>query len=508
MSFAFQRVWGESRPRTLAPAGSRGAAPHDSALYEDDSMSAHQPNIAIIGAGLAGLAAAWRLGKAGLKATVYEASERVGGRVLSQPDFPSPGLVAELGAEFINSRHFDVLRLCREMGLTLVDRFDSPKNRLLRTEYFFQGRSFDVAEILEGIAPLWERAAGEQRELAGVADFPSHPLVQRLDRISVAEYLEGAGLDGWIRDLIDAVFTSEMGVDLEEQSSLNLVLTMAPESLDPLPFHGHSDERYRIAGGNQLLAQRLAERLDPPVALGHVLEAVETTDTGVGLDFQGTGGVLRVKADFAVLAVPLSMLRCLTLRAPLSPRQRRCIDHMGFGDTSKLLLAMTRRLWRDTGRSGYTYSDEPFQCFWDNTSFLDSSECGLTVFAGGRAGREIGQGSPEDQARRLLPPIDKVFPGQATHCSGKVLRRHWPDEPYILGGYAAWPPGSWTELEQLRPERPVGSLYFAGEHTSPEHQGFMNGAAESGRIAAEHILTRLGLPGGNPFPCIAPPCVF
>jgi monoamine oxidase len=202
------------------------------------------------------------------------------------------------------------------------------------------------------------------------------------------------------------------------------------------------------------------------------------------------------------------MLRRLTLRAPFSPGQRHFMEGMGFSTNSKLLLGMKLRLWRDTGRSGYTYSDEPFQCFWDNTSFLDSAEYGLTVFAGGRAGQEIGRGSPEDQTRRLLPSIDKVFPGQAAQCSGVFLRRHWPDEPFILGGYATWPPGSWTEMEHLRPQRPVGNLYFAGEHTSPEHQGFMNGAAESGRVAAEHILERLGLPSGGSPTRIAPPGVF
>jgi monoamine oxidase len=104
----------------------------------------------------------------------------------------------------------------------------------------------------------------------------------------------------------------------------------------------------------------------------------------------------------------------------------------------------------------------------------------------------VGQGAVDDQAARLVPGADRVFPGVQAARTGKGARWHWPTYPFTQGSYACYKPGQWTGLRGAE-GRPVGNLFFAGEHCSLEYQGFMNGGAETGRIAAEAVLRRLGV---------------
>ena len=106
----------------------------------------------------------------------------------------------------------------------------------------------------------------------------------------------------------------------------------------------------------------------------------------------------------------------------------------------------------------------------------------------GRVG--LQGGSAHQQAERLLPGLNKVFPGVRQEWLGTALRAYWPSNPFIRASYAAYTPGQWTSIRGAE-GLTVGNLYFAGEHTSLDWQGFMNGGAESGRLAAQALIGRL-----------------
>ena len=196
-----------------------------------------------------------------------------------------------------------------------------------------------------------------------------------------------------------------------------------------------------------------------------------------------------ITADVVVLCLPFTILRHIELRLPLPAVKRRAIQELGYGTNAKVILGFRNRVWRSQGFGGDSYVDLPYQSGWDSSREQDSSFGAYTMFAGGNAGLDYGKGTTLHQARTMLTGLDQVFPGVKQDWRGTALRAFWPDNEFVRGSYAAYRPGQWTRLRGAEGET-VENLYFAGEHTSLDWQGYMNGGAESGRLAAEAILTR------------------
>ena len=114
----------------------------------------------------------------------------------------------------------------------------------------------------------------------------------------------------------------------------------------------------------------------------------------------------------------------------------------------------------------------------------------MTLYSGGKLGLESGKGTPEEAAKRLMPGIEKAYPGTIKEQSGKVARFHWPTYAWTKGSYSCYKPGQWTTIAGSEGE-PAGNLYFAGEHCSYDFQGYMNGAAQSGLETAKALMMRL-----------------
>ena len=116
---------------------------------ELDSPGADAPRIVVVGGGIAGLNTAYRLKEQGVRATIYEGSSRTGGRIFTARDIMGPGLTTELGAEFIDSHHAEMLRLVSELGLTLLDT-RAPGEAALASEVFYlEGRRFTERQVIE-----------------------------------------------------------------------------------------------------------------------------------------------------------------------------------------------------------------------------------------------------------------------------------------------------------------------------------------------------------------------
>jgi monoamine oxidase len=119
----------------------------------------------------------------------------------------------------------------------------------------------------------------------------------------------------------------------------------------------------------------------------------------------------------------------------------------------------------------------------------DGTQGLFTLFLGGHPALRLAQGSAQAQAERMTRALEFVYPGFGAERSGSAERVHWPSEPFALGSYSCYRTGQWTGLAGLEGRR-VGGLHFAGEHCSRAFQGYMNGAAETGRRAAFEILQR------------------
>ncbi|MGI9174132.1 MAG: flavin monoamine oxidase family protein [Rhodothermales bacterium] len=448
-----------------------------------------EARVAIVGGGIAGLNAAYTFKKAGLKATVYEASRRTGGRIVTAHGALAPGLYTERGGEFIDSDHEDMLALASEFGLELVD-LHGPSQAGLTEGYFFNGRHYTEAEVIEAFRPLAPQIEADLQAMGDSED----PAILAVYDVPLSEYLERIGASGFIRELLEVAYVTEYGLDAAETSAINLIWLIGTDTSEGFEVFGESDERFKVKGGNQQIVDELARRLEGQIRAEHALEALRHHGDGFRLTFQEPSGTTRdVHADFVVLALPFTKLREVALDLDLPDLKRKAINELGYGTNAKLHVGTTHRPWREMGFNGTVYSDAGYQNAWDSSQGLGTTAGAITFFLGGTPGLQVGRGSAEYQADRLMPGLEKAFPGVGAVRNGNVLRSHWPTNPFTLGSYACYKPGQVAAFSGVEGE-PVGHLFFAGEHTSVDFQGYMNGGAETGRLAAEGILEKMSAP--------------
>jgi monoamine oxidase len=466
------------------------------ATSETQASPAGAPRVAVVGAGMSGLNAAYKLQQVGLRARIFEGSDRVGGRIFTARDLLGDGLTTELGGEFIDSTHEEMLALMSEFGLERLDTLGPGAAALKPETYFINGRHYTQQEAARAFVPIAKRILADYDALGDVVDYRTEGGGSALDKQSVAQYLDGLGVTGWMRELLDVAYVTEYGLDAGEQSALNFIFLIGTGDLeDPEAFAllGESDERYKVRGGNQQLVDELGKRLEPQIQRRHRLEAIRRRGEGFTLTFQAEARVVEEDADVVVLAIPFTLLRDVKMQLDLPPVKKRAIAELGYGNNAKILVGFRSRPWQTLGYSGSTYSDQPFQLAWDNSFLQQAPSGGLTLYSGGKAALDVGEGTAEAVAARLMAGIERAYPGATALRNGKVSRFHWPTFPWTRGSYSCYKPGQWTAIAGAESE-PVGNLFFAGEHCSYDFQGYMNGAAQSGADTAKAIMAALSLP--------------
>jgi monoamine oxidase len=299
-----------------------------------------------------------------------------------------------------------------------------------------------------------------------------------------------------MRDLLRVAYTTEFGLEPDRQSSLNL-LTLVDPSPDPFRVFGDSDERFHVRGGNDRIVRGLADRLgEGTFDLGRRLVALAPGAAGGWrATFEADGGATAdADATHVVLALPFTLLRDVRLEAPLPPAQRRAVAELGYGTNAKLMVGFTERVWRTRhATSGSVLTDRPFQLTWETSRGQDGRAGILTNFTGGARGVAAGAGTPGERAAELARELDAVLPGaEAARDAAREARFHWPSHPWTRGSYASYLAGQWTAIRGAE-GLPAGTLHFAGEHTSRDAQGFMEGGCESGERAAREVLASLGV---------------
>jgi monoamine oxidase len=477
---------GCGRAETPAPAGTtpRPVVP----------PGGQAPRIVIVGAGMGGLNTAYKLQKAGLTAKIFEGANRTGGRMFTARDLLADGLTTELGGEFIDSSHEEMLALMTEFGLEKLDT-QGPEAASLKGEtYFINGRHYTHEQAAAAFAPLAKKIFEDYDALGDVVDYQTEGGGTAIDRMSIAEYLDKIGARGWMRELIETAYVTEYGFETADQSALNFVFLIGTgdlEDAEAFSLLGESDERYKVRGGNQRIVDELAKRVAPQIQQLHRLEAIRSRGDGFTLSFRNEGRSVEEQADVVVLAIPFTLLREVKIDVELPPLKRKAINELAYGSNAKVLVGFKSRPWEKRGYSGATYSDESFQLAWANSFMQPGTAGGLTLYSGGKLADEAGKGTAQAVATRLLPGIERAYPGTLRERNDKPPSRfHWPTHPWTKGSYAGYKPGQWTTIAGSE-GLPVGNLFFAGEHCSYDFQGYMNGAAQSGADTAKAIMAKV-----------------
>ena len=487
------------------------AGPLESALAKPRDSSR---SIAIVGAGMAGLACADRLRQAGILGTVYEAAaERVGGRVRSISGI-FPGRTIELGGEFIDYWHAAILRYVRRFDLTRIDLFDTAEEVLYRID----GVTYAESTIIDAFRDVVQRMKGDMRSVtSGISARNYDPAPgsadRRLDNTNLQEYLEQIGAADEFIKAIQSVFGGEYGQEIHLQSCLNFILfAKLTRSKSRIVYFGANNaERYAIAEGSEALAQNLRDDL---IAAGGVVQGgMSLTALKKGADGRYVltfeGGTTSIH-DAVVVAIPATVIRArVTLDANLGihPLTRAAITGLQYGDNTKTMFQFaSAQPFTALGGDGTAYATDPILpnvqvAFPTKTAAPGANPMTPVVvdYGFGERGRLLPTVDPDGLG--FLQGYDDVFPGAAAAAipllNGELFARaHWPSEPNALGSYTCNQPGYFTTMEGWLGE-PAGNLVFAGEHTDSFHnfQGFIEGAAESGIRAAEYFLNqiRMGL---------------
>lgn len=483
-----RRTFIRTTSKAAAITGISGSAFLASCAHKDP------PVVAIVGGGMAGLYAAYILREGGVQATIYESSSRTGGRIYTGRNLLGTGLNTELGAEFIDSTHSDILRLVDDFNLSLIDTQVKEEQALTQGMYFIQGRVYSDREILEMFAPLVSVIQADIDGISEVFNYKEHSDHDvALDTQSLADYLIKIGTPEPLFKLIDAAYTTEYGLDIAQQSALNFLVLIDTSMSDRFKYSGISDERYKVLGGNQSITENLSDFLEGQIQTDHTLTAIRKKDEGDKIELvfaKSGGGTSTIIADHVILTLPFTILRNIEISYPLPEIKRKAIDELGYGMNAKFFLGFDKKVWREQGYTGFMFSDSLVQNAWDNTQLQQGQGAGFTVFTGGEASTQMATMDDAAFGDKVLPLLNAAFPGMAATHNNRRSRFHWPTYKHAKASYTCFRPGQYTTLEGAQRE-PVGNLWFAGEHCSFEFQGFMNGAAESGRMAAAGILKAL-----------------
>lgn len=464
------------------------------------------PRIAIVGAGISGLSAALNLQDKGFAATIYEASSGVGGRMHSDRGYWDQGQVTEFCGELIDSGHQTILGLADRFGLPVDDLLAAQPDGSTDT-YWFLNQRYSAEQADRDFVPV-RQAAEDDADAAGYpTTWDSYTAAGfALDHMSVFDWIESrvpGGHNSRFGRLLDVAYNIEYGADTTDQSALNLLYLLAfQRSKKGFSIFGESDERYHIRGGNQRLPDAIAAVLRD-IRLRWRLTSVAAKASGaVALGFQTPEGAKEVVADQVILTLPFAVLRSLdTSRAGFDARKRKAINEMGAGRNTKLQLQFRSRYWNSRGpwgiSNGSSFTDLGYQNTWDVTRAQPGRDGILVNYTGGSVAAAFHPSTPYSHAntnpevaayaRAFLRKLETVFPGISADWNGRASLSVPALDPNLRLAYSYWKVGQYTSFGGYEGV-PQGAIHFAGEHTSQDFQGFMEGRASEGSRAAREVI--------------------
>ena len=459
-------------------------------------QSKEKKSVVIIGAGLAGLVSAYELNKRGIPAIIYEARDRLGGRIQTQHKFNQEGMFCELGAELVDTAHVALQNLCKELNLTIED-LEENEQGIEQFLYYHEGQTYTQKDILPSYNHFLslveqDRAFLYQKERLVEPTFYQTMGAEHWDNMSLKEYLERKstqGVDKWFLELIETAYTGEYGREAEKQSALNLMLLIGlKNNRQKVALFGESDESKRIQGGTSQLVRALYQALKRKgvrFMLGHKLSAIHDKDQYVLLTFESQGQMKEIKAGRVICTIPFSVLRNVEgmLKLDLSPIKKRCIKELSYGNHTKLMVGFRKRVWRNQLkgiRSNGSLFVNKRQC-WESSR----KQKGLTGIM-----THYLPGTQTLSLETIGKDWELLCPGMSAYQDGNVVHRSWTSsDPFSLGSYTSPDVGQYTNIigAQELPEL-QGRLLFAGEHCDREWQGFMEGAIRSAQSAVNLLL--------------------
>jgi monoamine oxidase len=446
--------------------------------------STPQKRVIILGAGLAGLAAAYELREAGNEVIVLEARDRPGGRVYTLRQPFSDGLYAEAGATWVLNNHDYTLRYLKLFNIPL----DPVAPVDLDLIYHVKGIRMTAAQMQTsldrfGVRPD-ERALGlgglSARYIGSalhrVGDMGSIHLLDEFDKMTFIDFLRHQGASEEAIALIRLGNFDVMGDGPEEVSATHLLRDLALMQGRTLT--------YTIRGGSDCLPHAFATRLKEHLLYGAVVRRIHQSQAKVSVTIERGGALEVIKGDYVICTLPFSVLRTLEIDPPFSQNKQKSIRELLYTSVTRLYLQARKRYWKAKGSPRVVISDLPIKSVREATMNQLGDRGILESFVAGAQARRLTNMSSKERLEFALTQTETLLPGISEYLEADA-EFSWHTEPWSLGAYMWFRPG---QLESVVAQTacPEDRIHFAGDHTSP-WPGWMQGALQSGNRAALEI---------------------
>jgi monoamine oxidase len=452
-------------------------------------MVEREADVAVVGAGLAGLAAARELAAAGAPVVVLEARDRVGGRTLNEPI--GDGKVVEVGGQWIGPTQHRLAAIAREVGVETFPTWIQGENIIewggdLKR---YRGTIPRLGpHVVTDIAQAQWRLEQMARQVPPEAPWEA-PRAARWDGETFATWLRRNVATPGARELLRLAIEAVWAVEPEDLSLLHVLFYIrSAGGFDDLLDTEGGAQQDRFVGGSQLVSLRMAERLGPDaIVLGAPVRRIAHGDGGVTLE----GEAVRVRARRAILAMPPVLTARIAYEPALSGFRDGMTQRMPQGAVIKCMAVYDEPFWRAEGLSGQGLSDRgPAKLTYDNSP-PDGSPGVLLGFLEGRQARELGRLPAAARRDAVVAGFARLFGPRAAKPE-RFVERSWADEEWTRGCYGcSFTTGGWTGYGRALRE-PIGPLHWAGAETATVWNGYMDGAVQSGERAAREALAALG----------------
>lgn len=440
--------------------------------------------VVIIGAGLAGLAAAYELNRAGYDVTVLEAQSRPGGRVLTYRDPFADGLYAELGAEYIDASDEFNHRYCKKFGLKVLQakRYDG---------IFVRGKGFHMDSFkknkerlpFEGTQPgvlFGQEVQYTKRLLQGITktnDLPAEIL--QLDQMSIADLLKREGAPKDVIELYTYLNATEETARPDEMSALSMLRS----HLKQTAFSELQNEG-RILGGNDQLPKAFAKSLSDKILYQRPVRKIHPDPNGVEVWFDEEGTLRSMRATRLITTIPFTVLRDLEITPDFSPEKMHCIRKLAYGHGMKIAMQFKSRFWDERGSLGQrVFTDTKLRRIYHMSIDQPGPRGILMSFTSADDASKLGRMNEAERLDTALKEVTKVWSEAPSYWEGGVSK-YWNEDPWSKGSYSFTGVGQERDFLELA-RKPEGRVHFAGEQTSI-FRASMNGAIESGvRVCTE-----------------------
>jgi monoamine oxidase len=464
-------------------------------------------DVAIVGAGLAGLVAARQVAAAGAQPLVVEARERVGGRILNEQI--GDGKVVEVGGQWIGPTQDRVAALAEELGVETFPTYDSGRHlielggrRAAYTGPITDARLGLVRELSKAISPPalaeFELARARLDRMARRVPLErpwAAPKARAWDGQTFATWVRRNVRSAAARTLFELATEAVWAAEPADVSLLHVLFyTRSGSGFNSLVGTGGGAQQDRFHGGSQRIPLLLAEQLGAErLRLGAPVRRIAHGEGGAIVEADGPDGEpggLRVRARRAVVALPPTLAGRIEYDPPLPALRDQLTQRMPQGTVIKTMALYEEPFWRRDGLSGQAATDaNPARVVFDNSP-PDGSPGVLLGFLEGRLAREWGARPAAQRREAILAGHARLFGARAARPE-RFIERVWAEERWTRGCYGClMTTGGWTEYgSALR--APIGPLHWAGAETATVWSGYMDGAVQSGERAAAEALAAL-----------------